>query len=252
MIIALYQCPEPVSVDAGLSTVETALAEAAQAGAQMLVLPETFLPGYTQVTATPPSGWSEVHGRLTAACQHHGVALTIGLPEYTETGVFNTALVLGSDGRERARYVKRQLFGPEEAAIYTAGRRDVLFDYEETRFGLLICYDVEFPEHVRALARQGAEVILVPTANMMPFTNVNEIMVPSRAAENALTVVYANYCGTSAGLTYTGLSRIIGRDGLVLAGMEQTQGLCAAAVSGPDFDGASIPPATQLRDYQGD
>ena len=108
---------------------------------------------------------------------------------------------------------------------------------------------MEFPEHVRALARQGAEVLLVPTANMMPFTNVNQIMVPARAAENAISVVYANYHGAAGHLTYTGLSRIVGPDGFTLAQCKEGTGLCVAVVPEPGQSAQGIPPSTQLRDY---
>ena len=66
----------------------------------------------------------------------------------------------------------------------------------------------------------------------MPFVNVNQVMVPSRAAENGVTIVYANYCGSEKDLTYTGLSGIFGPDGYLLAGKGQRPGLCVADLPG--------------------
>ena len=85
------------------------------------------------------------------------------------------------------------------------------------RLGLLICYDVEFPENTRRLALAGAEVILVPTANMAPYDFVCEVTVRARAYENQCYVAYANYCGSEGTIQYCGLSSICAPDGSRLA-----------------------------------
>ena len=79
--------------------------------------------------------------------------------------------------------------------------------------GLLICYDVEFPEAVRALVLAGADLIVVPTALMRPYENVPEQMVPARAFENQTFIAYANRCGQEGDLTFCGMSCVIGPDG---------------------------------------
>ena len=83
--------------------------------------------------------------------------------------------------------------------------------------GLLICYEVEFPEMVRDLAIRGAEVICVPTANMPEYDAVQTVLLPARALENTAYVTYANYCGVEGDLAYGGLSEAAGPDGKVLA-----------------------------------
>ena len=212
----------------GVATIETALSAAAESGADMLVLPEAFLPGYTAVPRERPEAWDEIYDDIANLCRRHNVGLTIGLPEYVEDLLFNSALAFADDGRLLASYRKIQLFGPDEQALYTSGDAYVTFEFKGKRFGLLICYDAEFPEHVRNLAKLGAEVVLVPTANMMPFVNVNKILIPARAAENAVTIVYANYCGASAGLEYVGLSAIHGPDGYPLGAKGTGEGLLIA------------------------
>ncbi len=249
MRIGLYQAPSPAGdIPAGFAVIEAALAGAAETGVQMLVMPELFLPGYNAVTATMPEGWDAVLPRLRALCQTHGVALTIGLPEYTESAIYNSAYAIGAKGEMLASFRKVQLYGPREAALFTPGDQHVTFDYRGTRFGLLICYDVEFPEHMRVLTRAGAEVILVPTANMMPFLNVNVIQVPCRAMENAVTIAYANLCGSEGDLDYVGCSVIAGPDGYPLAMKGTGPGLLVADVP-TDLLENGIPFATQLADY---
>ncbi len=88
------------------------------------------------------------------------------------------------------------------------------------KVGILICYDVEFPEAVRALALGGADLVLVPTANMKPYDAVSLFVVPARAFESELYVAYANRCGREGELEYMGLSCVGDPNGgnLVLAG----------------------------------
>jgi predicted amidohydrolase len=74
---------------------------------------------------------------------------------------------------------------------------DSIIEYGGLRIGILICYDVEFPENVRRLALAGAHLIAVPTA--LPATDqaglIARKMVPVRAFENQLFIAYANHCG---------------------------------------------------------
>ncbi|MEM1372788.1 MAG: nitrilase-related carbon-nitrogen hydrolase [Pseudomonadota bacterium] len=250
MILALYQCPSPAGdIAGGLETIDRALALASARGVTMLVMPEAFLPGYQATPADAPNGWEDVEPQIRALCARYSCALTIGLPHYEGGLVFNTALCVSAAGDILARHRKIQLFGPDEAGLYAAGEALTVFDYAGTRFGALICYDVEFPEHVRTLARNGVRVILVPTANMMPFVNINQLLVPARAAENAVTIVYANYCGSEGDLTYTGMSGIFGPDGYQLGAKGGGEGLCIAELPG-GWSEHGIPLSTQLADVR--
>ena len=89
--------------------------------------------------------------------------------------------------------------------------------------GDFVCYDVEFPGAVRALALAGATLIVVPTAFMEPYCWIAQLVVPARAYENQVFVVYANRCGREADFVYCGLSCIVGPDGhdLIRAGTEE-------------------------------
>jgi len=89
--------------------------------------------------------------------------------------------------------------------------------------GFLICYDLEFPENTRRLALAGAELILVPTANMVPFDFVADVTVRARAFENQCYVAYANYCGHEGDIQYCGQSSIAAPDGqrIAQAGLDE-------------------------------
>ena len=112
---------------------------------------------------------------------------------------------------------KLQLFGPMEKGVFQPGDRYSIFDLGDRRAALLICYDVEFAHHVRALHEAGVDLLLVPTANPAGFGVVNDALVPARAYEYRMTVVYANYHGDEAGLAFGGGSVIVGPDGQPLA-----------------------------------
>ena len=83
---------------------------------------------------------------------------------------------------------------------------------------MLICFDVEYPEAVRALAVRGAQLIAVPTSLMAPYDVVATTMVPARAAENQVYVAYANRVGREEGrFRYVGQSTVAGPSGEVVA-----------------------------------
>lgn len=250
MRIGLFQSHSPAGdLPAGLSQVAQAVSQAARDQVDMLVMPEMFLPGYNSDPNVSVPEIAAIRSHLSALCIQHGVGLTIGLPDNDNGTVYNAACVFGADGAELAKFRKIQLFGPRETNLFAPGAQLVVFDYLGTRFGLLICYDVEFAEHVRALARAGAQVILVPTANMKPYINVNQVLVPARAMENAVTIAYANYCGSEGDLDYVGHSLIAGPDGYPLAQAKDAPCLLAADLEtglGP----SGIALSTQLDDYR--
>ena len=112
------------------------------------------------------------------------------------------------------------------------------------KIGILICYDVEFPEAARTLTLAGAELIAVPTAIMQPFCHTCQLLVPARAYENQVFVVYANRCGQEGDLTYCGLSCIVGPDGKDRARAGIDEGLLVA-----DIDTAEMTTSRKINPY---
>lgn len=215
MRLCLYQGPSPGGdAEAGLAAAARTLAVAAAAGADMAVMPELFLPGYNHEPMSADPLWE---GRLAEAARTHGVALAIGLAEGAPGALRNAALVFGPDGGLLARFSKLQLWGPREKGHFTAGEDIVCFEFADRRIGLAICYDIEFPEIVRAYADAGVDLILTPTGNPAPYDAVSRFTVPAMANIHAVSIAYANYCGAERGATYAGMSLIAGPDGEVLA-----------------------------------
>ena len=221
MKLALYQGPSPKGdIECAFKTVEVAVSSAASAGAAMIVFPELFLPGYNQpdlhTALAQPEGdvWER---RLSAISGKHACGLTIGWAEANASQVFNSVSCFDRTGRKVIQHRKLQLFGPMEKSVFQVGNAYTTFELEGMCAAVLICYDVEFAHHVSALKARNVELLLVPTANAQQYDNVPDILVPARAAENRMTIVYANYCGLENEIVYGGKSVIVGPNAEILA-----------------------------------
>ena len=247
MKVALYQGPSPSGdIEAAFAALEMLLATSAAAKADIAVAPEVFFPGYNapQIYADPE--WPVC---LSELARRYETALVVGLAEQEGKALLNAAHAYAADGTLLARYAKRQLYGPREAELFKAGDDLCLFDYRGKRIALFICYDIEFSEQVRACAANGAEVILVPTANMIPFDGVSRFVVPARANENAISIAYANYCGVEGDITYCGHSLIVGPDGEMLAQAGLGETILIAEI--PDAGHPQLRPlSTQAKDLR--
>ena len=231
MRLALWQGNSPCSdLEQALAQAEAALLASSAMGADALVLPEVWLPGYNQPIAAASALRRDdpAFVRLGQAACAAKCALIIGYAERDGETLYNAALCLGPDGAQLAHYRKIQLYGPREGAIFCAGNAYVTFPLAGETVALLICYDVEFSSHVKTLTDRGVTTILVPTANMQPYSHVIRATVPAMAANHAVTIVYANYCGIEGDLTYLGGSLIAGPHGEILAQAGETPALLIA------------------------
>ncbi|MDP0398741.1 carbon-nitrogen hydrolase family protein [Tsukamurella strandjordii] len=227
--VAMYQGPFGTGPDAdvsrNLAAIEDAAARAATAGADVLVTPELSITGYdigpaAAELARPRGG--EYHAEIGALAARFGIAILFGYPESDGGAVYNAAAVLAPDGphawRELAHYRKTHLFGDLDRAVFAPGHDlTVTFPFGDLTCGLLTCYDVEFPEAVRAHADAGTDLLLVPTGLMEPFGVVAEVLVPARAYESQMYIAYTNHCGRELSLQYCGLSTAANPDGTVAA-----------------------------------
>ncbi|WP_158888414.1 carbon-nitrogen hydrolase family protein [Amycolatopsis anabasis] len=218
MITAVFQ--GPAAAGDVLGALATAAAGAAAAGAELLVCPEMVTTGYhigarAHELAEPADG--PTARRIAGIAAGTGVAIAYGYPERDHDRVYNSVQLVAPHGR-LANYRKTHLFGDLDREWFTPGALAVVqADLAGLRIGLLICYDVEFPELVRAHALAGTELLLVPTALMRPYEVVADVVVPARAYESQLFAVYANRCDTERELTYCGRSCVVSPTGEVLA-----------------------------------
>jgi len=217
MKIALYQgAGEPADVTENLAVIEHQALAAADQGADLIVFPELFLSGYNigrtvQELAEQSDG--PACQQASQIARQANIALLYGYPEKLGTEVYNSALLIDRKGHTRANYRKTHLFGSYEKTFFQPGDALIMANLQGVNIGLLICYDVEFPEAVRALTDAGADLIAVPTALMKDYCRVAEHIVPSRAYESEIYVAYVNRCSSEGDLTYCGRTCLVGPDG---------------------------------------
>ncbi|MFF8939817.1 carbon-nitrogen hydrolase family protein [Streptomyces paradoxus] len=214
----LQSSGRPGSTAENLKVLDEAAGRAAAAGAGLLVTPEMFLTGYAigdaiGRLAEPADG--DCADAVAEIATHHGLAIVYAYPERDGDAVFNSAQLISADGTRLANYRKTHLFGCFERDHFTPGDQPVVqAEIDGLRVGILICYDVEFPENVRAHALAGTDLLVVPTAQMHPFQFVAESMIPVRAFENQMYVAYVNRAGREGEFEFVGLSTLAGPDGI--------------------------------------
>ncbi|MFE4539846.1 carbon-nitrogen hydrolase family protein [Streptomyces scopuliridis] len=250
----LQSSGRPGSVAGNLKVLDEAAARAADAGAGLLVCPEMFLTGYAlgdQVPRLAESADGPGAAAVAEIAVRHGLAVLYGYPERDSGSgsgpgsgpgngpgrdggrIYNAAQLIGPDGARLANYRKTHLFGDFERAWFTPGERPVVqAELAGLRIGIMICYDVEFPENVRSHALAGTDLLLVPTAQMHPFQFVPESVVPVRAFENQMYVAYVNRTGQEGGFEFVGLSCLAGPDGAARARAGRSEELVFGEVDG--------------------
>ncbi len=253
MTLSLWQgAGVPGDLPATLAEVERIAALAAEAGADLLVFPEGYLTGY-HIPGLMPGGlpWvAEALPRVGAIAASAGLTLVMGAHLDEGARLRNSAVVFGPSGAELGRYHKRTPFGAWEKAIFAPGESGLSFRAGGMTVGVAICYDVEFPELIRAYAREGAHLVVVPTALMAPMEHIARLIVPVRALENQIFLGYANRAGSEPGLDFVGLSCICGPRGEILAGAGTEPALLTARLD-PDHLAAERALSCYLDDLVG-
>jgi predicted amidohydrolase len=234
MKIALYQgAGKPTRVDENLATIERKATSAAEQGADLIIFPELFLSGYN-IAKTVQELAEEVDGpanqKAVQIAWEANIAILYGYPERQDTEVYNSALLIDRKGHTRANYRKTHLYGSYEKSCFKPGDSLVIAELEDMNIGILICYDVEFPEAVRALVNAGADFVVVPTALMEGYCRVAEHIVPTRAYESEIFVAYVNRCGIEGDTTYCGRSCLVGPDGREILRAGKTEELLIADI----------------------
>lgn len=206
-----------------VARMQSLLNEAARAGAALTVFPECAVTGYNFATlddaraiAEPLDGPSLA--ALAQSCRAEGVHCIVGTLRLGDGGaVYNTAVLIGPGGVIGA-YDKAHLplCGVDKYAAHgDTGFR--VFDTPLGRIGMLICYDLRFPEAARALALRGADIIALPTNWPSGAETAPEFMARARAFENRVFVIACNRVGDERGATYIGRSCIVAPSGRHLA-----------------------------------
>lgn len=222
-----------------LCKISALAALAARQGAKLVVFPEAAMYNYGTGAhplvphAEPLDGpFVKALGRIA---KENDIFIAAGMFESIpgEQYVFNTVVVIDSSGAMIGYYRKIHLydaFGWKESDRFKAGDGSILtFQCADTKFGVMTCYDLRFPELARRLAASGTQAIIVPAAWVTgPLKETHlEILIRARAIENNLYVAAA----VQMGPTFSGESKIVDPMGVVVAGRGEDEGLIAAELS---------------------
>lgn len=225
-------------VAANRATSTAAVAQAAAAGAQVIVLPELATSGYT--FRDPAESLSaaielddEVFEQWSAAA---GGAIVVG--GFAERGpdraVYNSAALIDADG-VRAVYRKTHLWD-DEALYFTPGDAAApVVDTVVGRIGVMICYDLEFPEMTRSVALRGAQLLAVPTNWPLVDRPIGErppelIIGMAAARVNRMAIACCDRCGIERGQEWTAGTAVVNAEGWVVTEPISEPGLVTADI----------------------
>jgi predicted amidohydrolase len=229
--IALASLPFPATPEDSIRRVERAIADAAQAGADVVCFPECYVPGYRFVgkPVPPPDpvflerAWSTI----AAATARANIGVVLGTERVDEGRLLITVLVITRDG-SRAGFQDKVQLDPSEEPVCSPGEQRRVFTSGAVTFGVAICHEGwRYPETVRWAARHGAQIVFHPHLHDQAGT-FHEIAIQCRAAENTCYFASVNYKDVGAPLTSAVADpdgalvpcRSVGQDGLLVADID--------------------------------
>ena len=207
-----------------LQKIEEFTLKAKKQGANLVVFPELSLTGYVlhdQVYELAEEIPGPSIKRVEDLAKRTGMHVVFGMPELSEktkATIFNTAVMVGPKGfigKYRKRYLPtHSVF--EEKRYFRQGYQTAAFKTSIGNIGLLICYDIFFPEICRLTRLKGAELIVCISASPAVRRGYFEILTAARALENTAFLAYVNLSGVEDGLQFWGGSRLVGPTGDLL------------------------------------
>ncbi|HVD03330.1 MAG TPA: nitrilase-related carbon-nitrogen hydrolase [Candidatus Dormibacteraeota bacterium] len=204
---------------------------AADQGAELVMLPELAASGYSFESEAEAAGCSQTSNGPTllewaSVCRRRSVWVVAGFAESDGDRRYNSAVLMGPEGVVGV-YRKAHLFNDEKSYFLSGDLGFPVFDLPFGRLGMLICYDLWFPEAARVLAVKGADLIMVPTNWVANFRRqpadergwtMGDYACVGAATQNQVFIAAADRIGEERGVRFVGCSCVVGPDGSMLAG----------------------------------
>lgn len=211
-----------------LKNLEKTVAKAAKLSAELVIFPELSVTGYTvrdqlyELAEPVPGPSTQVMANVAKKTRTH---IIFGLPELsekTQATLYNASVLVGPKGfigKYRKMYLPtHSVF--EEKRYFRPGYEAATFTTELGKIGLIICYDLFFPEVTRLTRLQGAQLIVCISASPAVRRAFFETLTVARAIENTAFLAYVNLVGIEDGLQFWGGSRLVGPQGKIIAKAE--------------------------------
>ena len=258
--VACAQIPLSIGDTAGNSTSgRTAIEAAARDGAQIVVLPELASSGYVFADRAELSSLAETLdgpaiSEWANLAEGFGLTVVAGFPERAGDAIYNSAAVVDPTGL-RGVYRKAHLWDSENAVFDRGDDLPLVVDTDQGRIGVMICYDVEFPEWVRAVALSGADLLCAPVNwPLLPRPEgerpTEMVRALAGAGMNRMPIAVCDRVGVERGQDWIGGSVITDADGYPIAIAEFGEsGVIAADV---DLEESRVKRINTHNDVHGD
>ena len=194
----------------------------------LLLLPELFLSSYATEDYIKKITFNEIclfQKEILKLSNQYSCAIAYGYPELEKDLRFNSLSIVKL-GKQVFNH-RKTVLPPSvmEKNLFSLGTNLSLFELDGVKCSALICYEFEFPELVRKLAKAGVQLILIPTALSEEFKFVSQEMLKTRAFENQVVLAYANYSGSLDHQNFCGQSAIVNEKGEDLIRADNTEKL---------------------------
>lgn len=210
--------------NANITKIERNVKKAKEQGATLVIFPELSLTGYLvrdqiyELAEEIPGPSTKI---IEGIARKTGTYIIFGMPEKTEKAqatVYNAAVLIGPQGiigkYRKTHLPTHSVF--EERIYFRQGYHATSLTTELGKIGLIICYDIFFPEIVRLTRLKGAQLIVCISASPSTRRLFFETLTTARAIENTAFLVYVNLVGIEDGLHFWGGSRVVSPNGKVL------------------------------------
>jgi omega-amidase len=221
-ISSIWEEPEKTLEKAGMF-----IRHAAASGAALICFPEQFATGWDP---QPRKNLQEINGNIVSSLQAYAKENRIGIlgsfRQVYEPLPKNTAIAIGKDGTILSTYAKVHLFSHGHEDEGNSPGTDLgMFNLESLTCGIAICYDLRFPEIFRLYARNGVQVVFVPSAWPQRRTRHWELFIQARALENQMYIVGVNTTGQTPVESYSGNSMTADPQGTIISRANEAEQL---------------------------
>lgn len=201
----------------------------------VILAPEMWNTGYAleQIHELADTEGERTQQLISSFCRKHRIHVISGSIAYktADHKVTNTILSFNRDGELTGQYSKLHLFRlMDEEKYLTAGSQLGQLQLDDVQAGMMICYDIRFPELSRKLALDGAKILFVPAEWPHPRLAHWRTLLQARAIENQMFIVACNRTGTSGSTSFFGHSMIVDPWGEILCEGQEEEGVLRASV----------------------
>ncbi len=209
-------------VSANIDQIVSLSQKAKEKGSDVIVFPEMVDTGYEMsVIREKASSWDEAPFQsIKTIAADNGIHVICGISEREGEKIFNSIAAFNPKGELLGKYRKAHLaaYPPlDEDSCISPGNALEIVEIGGMKWGLMICYDLRFPELARSLVLKGAEVLVLCSAWPFPRVTHWKMLTGVRAIENQAYFIAANRVGTDGMVTFCGSSCIVDPYGVIVA-----------------------------------